>query len=110
AVVQSGRLLGVVHKSFLPGYKEYYEERWFSSSREALRRECRLAGASVPFGTDILFSVEAEPAVALAVEVCEDLWVPIPPSSTHAVAGATLILNLSASPDLVGKADYRREL
>jgi NAD+ synthase (glutamine-hydrolysing) len=110
AVIQSGRLLGVVPKSFLPGYKEYYEERWFSSSREALRRECRLAGQSVPFGTDILFNLESEPGVAMAVEICEDLWVPIPPSSTHAVAGATLILNLSASIDLVGKADYRREL
>jgi len=110
AVIQSGRLLGVVPKSFLPGYKEYYEERWFSSSREALRRECRLAGAVVPFGTDILFALESEPGVALAVEICEDLWVPIPPSSTHAMAGATLILNVSASIDLVGKADYRREL
>ena len=110
AVLQSGRLLGVVPKTFLPGYKEYYEERWFSSSREALRRECRLTGATVPFGTDILFSVESEPGVALAVEICEDLWVPIPPSSTHAVAGATVILNVSASIDLVGKADYRREL
>jgi NAD+ synthase (glutamine-hydrolysing) len=110
AVVQKGRLLGVVPKSFLPGYKEYYEERWFSSSREALRRECRLAGQAVPFGTDILFALESEPGVALAVEICEDLWVPIPPSSTHAVAGATVILNVSASIDLVGKADYRREL
>jgi NAD+ synthase (glutamine-hydrolysing) len=110
AVIQSGRLLGVVPKSFLPGYKEYYEERWFSSSREALRRECRLAGAVVPFGTDILFTEESAPGVTLAVEICEDLWVPIPPSSTHAVAGATVILNVSASIDLVGKADYRREL
>lgn len=110
AVFQSGKLLGVVPKSFLPGYKEYYEERWFSSAREALRTDVRLAGQEAPFGTDLLFSVEAEPGVMLGVEICEDLWVPIPPSSYHAVAGATVLLNLSASIDVVGRADYRREL
>src|SRR4029453_5826817 len=110
AVLQSGRLLGVVPKSFLPGYKEYYEERWFSSSREALRTEVRLAGHVVPFGTDILFSLDSEPGIVLAVEICEDLWVPVPPSSQHAIAGATVLLNPSASIDLVGKADYQREL
>jgi NAD+ synthase (glutamine-hydrolysing) len=108
--MQSGRLLGVVPKSFLPGYKEYYEERWFSSSREALRHEALLAGQTVPLGTDLLFALEGEAGVVLAVEICEDLWVPIPPSSYHAVAGATVLLNLSASIDVVGKADYRREL
>ena len=110
AVIQSGKLLGVVPKSFLPGYKEYYEERWFSSSREALRPDVRLADQLAPFGADLLFAVESEPGVVLAVEICEDLWVPIPPSSQHAVAGATVLLNPSASIDLVGKADYRREL
>ena len=63
-------------KTFLPGYKEYYEERWFSSSREARAGEIRLAGAAVPFGTDLLFQVPEEPGVALAVEICEDLWAP----------------------------------
>jgi NAD+ synthase (glutamine-hydrolysing) len=110
AVLQSGRVLGVVPKSYLPGYKEYYEERWFSSAREARESEVRLAGHVAPFGTDLLFQLAAEPAVTLAVEICEDLWAPIPPSSRHAVAGATLILNPSASNDLVGKAEYRREL
>ncbi len=110
AILQSGRLLGIVPKSFLPGYKEYYEERWFSSAREAVRSELRLSSQDVPFGTDLLFALESEPGVILAVEICEDLWVPIPPSSDHAVAGATVLLNLSASIDLVGKADYRREL
>jgi NAD+ synthase (glutamine-hydrolysing) len=110
ALIQSGRLRGLVPKSFLPGYKEYYEERWFSSSREALRSEVRLAGAAVPFGTDLLFALDSEPGVTLAIEICEDLWVPVPPSSLHAVAGATVLLNPSASVDLVGKADYRREL
>jgi NAD+ synthase (glutamine-hydrolysing) len=110
AVIQSGRLLGVVPKSFLPGYKEYYEERWFSSSREALSSEVRLAGQQAPFGADLLFPIEGEPGAVLAVEICEDLWVPIPPSSRHSVAGATVLLNPSASIDLVGKAEYRREL
>jgi NAD+ synthase (glutamine-hydrolysing) len=110
AVLQSGRLLGVVPKTFLPGYKEYYEERWFSSAREAREGEVRLAGQAAPFGTDLLFQLPEDPGVTLAVEICEDLWAPIPPSSRHAIAGATVLLNASASNDLVGKAEYRREL
>jgi len=110
AVIQAGRLRGVVPKSFLPGYKEYYEQRWFSSAREAPRGELRLAGQEAPFGADLLFPVDGEPGVVLGVEICEDLWVPMPPSGPLAVAGATVLLNPSASIDLVGKADYRREL
>ena len=110
AVVQAGTLVGVVPKTFLPGYKEYYEERWFSSAREARAGEVALAGQTAPFGTDLLFQPAGDPAVTLAVEICEDLWAPIPPSSRHAIAGATVILNPSASNDLVGKAEYRREL
>jgi NAD+ synthase (glutamine-hydrolysing) len=110
AVLQSGRLLGVVPKTFLPGYEEYYEERWFSTSREAAREQVTLCGQSVPFSPELLFTLEDEPGVCLAVEVCEDLWAPIPPSCRHALAGATVLLNPSASTDRVGKADYRREL
>jgi NAD+ synthase (glutamine-hydrolysing) len=110
AILQSGRLLGVVPKTFLPGYQEYYEERWFSSSRDALAGEVRLAGHEVPFGSELLFQLAEEPGVSLAVELCEDLWAPIPPSSRHAVAGASVILNLSASNDIVAKAEYRRGL
>jgi NAD+ synthase (glutamine-hydrolysing) len=110
AIVQCGRLLGVVPKTHLPGYREYYEERWFSSAADAVSDEVRLAGASVPFGTDLLFRLPSEPGVSLAVEICEDLWAPIPPSSRHAVAGATVLACPSASNDLVGKAEYRREL
>jgi NAD+ synthase (glutamine-hydrolysing) len=110
AVLQAGRILGVVPKSFLPGYREYYEERWFSSSREAISDEARVAGQQAPFGTDLIFKLDAEPQLALAVEICEDLWAPIPPSSRHALAGASVLVNLSASNDLVGKAEYRREL
>jgi NAD+ synthase (glutamine-hydrolysing) len=110
AIAQSGRLLGLVPKSFLPNYQEYYEERWFASSRDAVSDEATVAGQRAPFGPDLLFALADDPGVVLAVEVCEDLWAPIPPSSRHAVAGATVLLNVSASNELVGKADYRREL
>lgn len=110
ALLQGGRLLGLVPKTYLPGYREFYEERWFSSAREARRDTARLAGATVPFGTDLLFALEDEAGVSLAAEICEDLWAPVPPSSLHAVAGATVILGLSASDELVMKAEYRREL
>ena len=110
ALLQSGALRGVVPKTFLPGYKEYYEERWFSSSREAVSSVLPLAGRDVPFGTDLLFAVEGEPGIVVGVEICEDLWAPIPPSCQQAIAGATLILNPSAGNDLVAKADYRRQL
>lgn len=110
AVVQSGRLLGVVAKSFLPGYREYYEERWFSAARDAISDSVRLCGTRVPFGADLLFALEGEPGVTVGVEICEDLWSPIPPSSRHAISGAVLLLNLSASNDIVAKAEYRREL
>jgi NAD+ synthase (glutamine-hydrolysing) len=110
ALIQSGRLLGVVPKTYLPGYKEYYEERWFSSAREARATEVRLAGADVPFGTHLLFTLAEEPRVSIAVEICEDLWAPVPPSSLHAVAGANVLLNLSSSNELVAKAEFRREL
>jgi NAD+ synthase (glutamine-hydrolysing) len=110
ALIQSGRLLGVVPKTYLPGYKEYYEERWFSSAREARASEVRLCGAPAPFGTRQLFTLAEEPRVAIAVEICEDLWAPVPPSSLHALAGATVLLNLSSSNELVAKAEFRREL
>jgi NAD+ synthase (glutamine-hydrolysing) len=110
AVVQAGRLLGVIAKSFLPGYREYYEERWFSAARDAVSDSAELCGVRVPFGADILFALPGEPGVTLGVEICEDLWSPIPPSSRHAIAGATVLLNLSASNDIVAKAEYRREL
>jgi NAD+ synthase (glutamine-hydrolysing) len=110
AVCQSGNVLGVVPKSYLPSYREYYEKRWFASARESASDTIRLAGQDVPFGTELLFQVPGEPGVTLAVEICEDLWAPVPPSSHHAVAGATVILCPSASNELAMKAEYRREL
>lgn len=110
AVLHRGRLLGVVPKSFLPNYKEFYEARWFAPARKANRREITLAGQTVPFGTDRLFAAEDWDGLIVGVEICEDLWVPIPPSSAQALAGATVLVNLSASNETIGKATYRRQL
>jgi NAD+ synthase (glutamine-hydrolysing) len=110
ALCQSGRVRGVVPKSYLPGYREYYEERWFSAARDARGDQVRLGGQDLPFGTDLLFAVPGEPGVCLAVEICEDLWMPDSPGSRQAAVGATVLLCPSASNELVMKAEYRREL
>ena len=109
AVLHRGRLLGLVPKSFIPNYKEFYERRWFAAAAAARSRQVNVLGATVPFGVDRLFSADGD-AVTLGVEICEDLWVPIPPSSSQALAGATVLVNLSASNEVVGKAAYRRQL
>ena len=110
-VVGGGRIHGVVPKTYLPNYREFYELRQFRSGDVALREEVDVAGqGQVPFGTRLLFEVEEQPLLRLHVEICEDLWVPIPPSSYAALAGATMLLNLSASNVTVAKADYRHLL
>lgn len=110
AILQKGRVRGVVVKSFIPNYKEFYEGRWFSPARDAVRGEMEILGSKVPAGSDLVFRVEDEQSLALGFEICEDLWVPTPPSVRLAQAGATILANLSASNEGVGKADYRREL
>ncbi|MFO1331442.1 MAG: NAD(+) synthase [Rubrivivax sp.] len=109
AVVQGGRVLGVVPKTYLPNYGEFYEARQFQPADHAQSSCVRLLGAEVPFGA-LLFEADNRPGLVFHVEICEDLWVPIPPSSYAALAGATLLVNLSASNATVGKADYRRAL
>ena len=109
AVVQGGRVLGVVPKTYLPNYGEFYEARQFQPADHAQSGCVRLLGAEVPFGA-LLFEAANRPGLVFHVEICEDLWVPIPPSSYAALAGATLLVNLSASNATVGKADYRRAL
>jgi NAD+ synthase (glutamine-hydrolysing) len=109
-VLHRGRVLGVVPKSFLPNYKEFYEGRWFAPAATARSRSVQLAGHEVPFGTDLLFAADGIDGLTLGVEICEDLWVPTPPSSAQAVAGATILLNPSASNEVIGKAHYRRQL
>jgi NAD+ synthase (glutamine-hydrolysing) len=109
-VVHRGAILGVVPKSYLPNYREFYERRWFARAAEAWFGEVRVAGRTVPFGPDLLFDAVNVEGFALHVEVCEDVWTPIPPSTWAAMAGATVLANLSASNITVGKAEYRRSL
>jgi NAD+ synthase (glutamine-hydrolysing) len=109
-LVSAGRIVGVVPKSYLPTTGEFYEQRWFTPGDRSLPPTLELAGQSVPFGTDLLFAAEEMPACVVGIEICEDLWAVEPPSGRLALAGATLLVNPSASNELLGKADYRRDL
>jgi NAD+ synthase (glutamine-hydrolysing) len=106
----AGQILGVVPKTYLPNYKEFYDARYFAPARAGTFREVTVCGQVVPFGTDILFACSNAHRFTLGVEICEDLWMPLPPSSLQALAGATVCANLSASNDVIGKAAYRRQL
>ena len=110
-IVRGGtEILGVVPKTYIPNSREFYEYRWFASADEAPFEETRLCGSEVPFGTDLIFRHEENENITFGVEICEDLWSPVPPSSRCAMAGARMLFNLSASNELIGKADYRRSL
>lgn len=108
-VIHRGKVLGVVPKIYLPNYREFYEKRHFVSGANVITRELDLAGQTVPFGTDLLFQASGVD-LTFHVEICEDVWVPIPPSSHAALAGAELLVNLSASNITIGKAEARRLL
>ncbi|WP_232631403.1 NAD(+) synthase [Methylobacterium sp. Leaf118] len=108
--IQGGRLLGAVPKSYLPNYREFYEKRHFASGAGLTGETVRVAGRDAPFGTDLIFQAEDLPAFRLAIEVCEDLWVPQTPGMEAALAGATVIANPSGSPITVGRADSRELL
>ncbi len=107
-VIYRGRVLGIVPKSYIPNYREFYEKRQFSSARDAVQAQVPFLGEMVPFGSDLIFQASNVPGFAVHVEICEDLWTPIPPSTYGALAGATILANLSASNITVGKTDYRR--
>lgn len=107
AVVAQGRLLGVVPKSYIPNYAEFYEARWFASGAGIEEERITAAGQEADFGTELTFAVNG---AEFGIEICEDLWVASPPSSRLALNGAKLIFNLSASPEGVGKHAYLREL
>ena len=109
AILHKGELLGLVPKIYIPNYGEFYEQRWFVSGAE-VDHNVELCGQSVSMASNNLFQCESMPDLVIGVEICEDLWSPEPPSVELARAGATLILNLSASNETVGKADYRRSL
>jgi NAD+ synthase (glutamine-hydrolysing) len=110
AVIGSGRILGVVPKAFLPNYKEFYEARHFTPSREADNGFVEIGGDLVPFGTDLLFAVRGLESAVVGVEICEDMWVPLAPHEYQALAGATVLVNISASNEILGKADWRRTM
>jgi NAD+ synthase (glutamine-hydrolysing) len=103
-VISRGKILGVVPKSFLPNYREYYENRWFAPGAGVVGLETELAGQTVPFGTDLIFEASDLPDFIFAAEICEDFWSPTPPSTRAALAGALILCNLSASNVVVGKA------
>jgi NAD+ synthase (glutamine-hydrolysing) len=109
-LLRRGRLLGVVPKTYLPNYREFYEKRQFAPSHQAVSTSTRLLGQTVPFGSRLLFEATNLPGFVLHMEICEDVWAPLPPSTLASLAGATVIANLSASDVTVGKADYRRLL
>lgn len=108
-VIHSGAVLGVVPKAYLPTYREFYEARWYAGGADA-PQSAVVGGAEVPVGTDLLFEASDVPGLVVHAEVCEDMWVPIPPSSSAALAGATVLLNLSGSPITVARADDRHLL
>jgi NAD+ synthase (glutamine-hydrolysing) len=107
AVLFDGHVLGIVPKQFIPNYKEFYESRWFTAAKGSERREIDFGGQATPFGIDLLFACGP---LVVGVEICEDLWVPTPPSAYQALAGANVLLNLSASNETIGKNKYRGNL
>ena len=109
AAISGGRILGLVPKKNLPNYSEFYELRHFTPGKEAVTTT-EFFGKEVPFGMNLLFQCEKMPRLKVAAELCEDLWTPNPPSVAHALAGATVVVNLSASDEMVGKDSYRRSL
>ncbi|WP_426106741.1 NAD(+) synthase [Massilia sp. TSP1-1-2] len=110
AVVAGGRILGLVPKCYLPNYGEFYEARQFSAADSAVSTQVQLLGQEVPFGAGLLFEISNIKSMRFHIEICEDVWVPIPPSSFAALAGATVLVNLSASNVLAGKSAYRHQL
>jgi NAD+ synthase (glutamine-hydrolysing) len=110
AVLADGAILGVIPKTHLPNSAEFYDERWFSAAADVQEDILTWRGQTIPFGADLLFRCRQMPDCLLGVEICEDAWVAEPPSGRQALRGATLLVNLSASPETLGKADYRRDL
>lgn len=109
AALNKGRILGFIPKKNLPNYNEFYEARHFTPGNEQIQF-INWFGEKIPFGMNLIFNCNQMPHLRIAAEICEDLWVPNPPSTSHALAGATVIINLSASDAMTGKAKYRKNL
>ena len=110
AVLNGGQVLAVIPKTYLPAYNEFYESRWFVSSQDACSDMLHLADRVVPFGANVLISLRGFPSAMLGVEICEDMWVPLAPHEYQALAGATVLLNISASNEVLAKAEWRRSM
>lgn len=110
ALLSEGRIAGIVPKTYLPTTGEFYEQRWFTPGDRTLPASIEVAGVQVPFGVDLLFVADEMPGCVVGIEICEDLWAVEPPSGQLALAGVTVLVNPSASNELLGKADYRRDL
>jgi NAD+ synthase (glutamine-hydrolysing) len=106
-VAHRGRLLGVVPKTYLPTYREFYEGRHFGSGRDGVDSEISIGAMRAPFGTDLLFEPDDVPSLVIGIEICEDMWIPVTPGSELALAGATVLMNLSGSPITIGRARSR---
>ena len=109
-VIEKGNIIGIVPKSYIPNYSEFYEKRWFTSSFDLRVSEVKLLGQVVPISTKLLFRDNKYREVTFAIEICEDLWAVNPPSNNHTLNGASIIFNLSSSNEIVGKDSYRRNL
>lgn len=109
-VIQKSKILGIVPKTFIPNYGEFYEKRWFASSKNANKKEIEILGQKVPFGIDLLFKDKENNEICFGIEICEDIWAVEPPSNKLALLGSNIIFNLSASNEVIGKKEYRREL
>ena len=109
-VISKGNILGIVPKTYIPNYSEFYEKRWFTSSMDLRIDEVNLLGKKVPISTKLIFKDKEKNEIAFAIEICEDLWAVSPPSNNHCLNGATIIFNLSSSNEIVGKDSYRRNL
>ncbi len=109
-VIQKGKILGIVPKTYIPNYSEFYEKRWFASSSNLKVKEINLLGQIVPMDTNIIFKDINNKDISFAIEICEDLWSVNPPSNYHTVNGAMIVFNLSSSNEVIGKYDYRKNL
>ncbi|MDL2282749.1 NAD(+) synthase, partial [Parabacteroides sp. OttesenSCG-928-G06] len=105
--IQGGKILGVVPKTYLPNGKEFQEKRWFTSSTDVQGETIRISGELYPMSADLLFTADD---ISICVDICEDLWMPVPPSSKLTMAGATIVANLSVSNEIIGKHAYRKQL
>lgn len=109
-VIEKGRILGIIPKTYIPNYSEFYEKRWFASSINLVKKEIEILGQTVPIDTNIIFEDKENKNITFGVEICEDLWTVNPPSNRHALNGANMIFNLSSSNEIIGKYEYRKNL